>query len=108
MKKSVLNEFCYFQNNPAIIDLIRIASKNHEKIKAWVMDEEQVCDFMTQAPNDNRYWLVRKVYAVMNIYGGLRGAEMRELKREKIKSVTKGYKIEYLVSKNLTEKKWNT
>lgn len=69
-------------------------------------DEEQTCEFMTKAPNENRYWLVRKVFAVMNIYGGLRKAEMRELKRERIKSVTKGYEIEYLVSKG-QEKKWN-
>ena len=71
------------------------------------MDEDQVLDFMTQAPNDDRYWLVRKVFVVLNIYGGLRGAEMRDLKRERIKSVTKGYEIEYLVSKQLTVKKWN-
>ena len=62
---------------------------------------------MTRAPNENRYWLVRKVYVVINLYGGLRGAEMRELKRSHVKSVIKGYEISYVVSKNQTEKKRN-
>ena len=72
------------------------------------MDEEQTREFMLQAPNENRYWLVRKVFAAINIYGGLRGKEMRDLKRENVKSTTKGYEIEYLVSKLRSEERYNT
>ena len=61
---------------------------------------------MSEAPNDIRYWLVRKVCVVFNIYGGLSGPEMRELKRENVKSITTGYEIEHLVSNNSAEKKW--
>ena len=100
--------FNLFQKNIDLLDFLRFASNNHEKKQAWVMDPEQVCEFMIEASNENRYWLVRKVYTVMNIYGGLRGAEMRKLKREKIKCVPNGYEIEYLVSKDDTEEeKWN-
>ena len=74
------------------------------------MNEEQTCEFMTQAPNENRYWLVRKVFVAINIYGGLRGAEMRSLDRTRIKAVTKGYEITYEVSKRRDNKtkKWKT
>jgi integrase len=87
---------------------LRICLKTHEKKKAKILDEEQVMDFMTKAPNENKYYLVRKAVVVVNIYGGLRGKELRDLDRSNVKSTTKGYKITYLVSKGLKEKKWNT
>ena len=31
--------------------------KTHEKKKAMIFDEEQVLEFMTKAPNENRYVL---------------------------------------------------
>ena len=71
------------------------------------MNEDQILEFLTEATKNDCYWLVRKVFVIMNTYGGLRGAEMRDLKRERVKSVTTGYEIEYLVSKQLTVKKWN-
>ena len=64
-----------------------------------MFDEEQTEEFLLEAPNENRYWLARKVFAVINIHGGLRGCEMRDLLRENIKSVKKGYEITYKVSK---------
>ena len=72
------------------------------------MDEEQTCDFMLNAPNENRYWLVRKIFVAINMYGGLRGIEMQELKRENVKSVIKGYDVTYRVSKKDDGEKWNT
>ena len=71
------------------------------------MNEDQILEFLTEATKNDCYGLVRKVFVIMNTYGGLRGAEMRDLKRERVKSVTTGYEIEYLVSKQLTVKKWN-
>ena len=82
--------------------------KTHEKKKAKILDEEQVMDFMTKAPNQNKYYLVRKAVVAVNLYGGLRGKELRNLDRSNVKSTTKGYKITYLVSKDGKEKKWNT
>ena len=58
---------------------------------------------MTQAPNENRNFLVRKAVAAINIYGGLRGEELRGLDRTNVKSVKNGFEITYLVSKQLEE-----
>ena len=92
----------------AIKDFLRVSSKNLEKIKAWTFDEDQILEFMTQAPYENRHFLVRKAIVAINVYGGLCGEELRGLIRSKVRSVKKGYEIEYLVSKQTELKKWNT
>ena len=82
--------------------------KSHEKKKAKILDEEQTFEFMSKAPNQNRYWLVRKAIVIVNLYGGLRGAEMRDIERNDVKPTTKGYEITYVVSKQRKEIKRNT
>ena len=84
----------------ACVDYLRIKGKEHQKKKAWIMDCIQTEQFMNGAPNSNCYWLVRKVFVAINLYGGLRGHEMKGIKREDVKSVTKGYEVTYTVSKD--------
>ena len=81
--------------------------KSHEKKKAKILDEEETLEFMTKAPNHNRYWLVRKAIVAINLYGGLRGEEMRNIDRKDVKPTTEGYEITYWVSKGRKEKKQN-
>ena len=91
-----------------ILDFLRICMKEHAKKKAKILDEEQTLEFMTKAPDDNRYFLVRKAIVVINLYGGLRGHEMRNIDRSDVKPVINGYKVTYTVSKRRKEKKKNT
>ena len=93
-----------FQVFVACIDYLNILNKEHEKKKAWIMDSDQTEQFMNGAPNSNCYWLVRKVFVAINLYGGLRGHEMKGIRREDIKSVTKGYEVTYTVSKDSKKK----
>jgi integrase len=81
--------------------------KSHEKKKAKILDEEETYAFMTKAPNRNRYWLVRKAIVAVNLYGGLRGEEMRNIDRKDVKPTTEGFEITYIVSKRREEIKRN-
>ena len=82
--------------------------KTHEKKKAKILDEEETLEFMTKAPNHNRYWLVRKAIVAINLYGGLRGQKIRDIDRSDVKPITNGYEITYWVSKRRKDKKKNT
>ena len=93
-----------FQAFVACVDYLHIKGKEHEKKKAWIMDCDQTEEFMNGAPNSNCYWLVRKVFVAINLYGGLRGHEMKGIKREDVKSVTEGYEVTYTVSKDREKK----
>ena len=97
----------YLQKHLGIMDFLKLQAKQHEKKKAWTFDAEQTEQFMLTAPNKNRYWLVRKGVVAISLYGGLRGEEMRLITRSNIKSVTKGYEVTYVVSKNRVEVKRN-
>lgn len=84
------------------MDFLRISGKNHIKKKAKIFTTEEVNDFMTQAPNENRYWLVRKACVMFSLFGGLRGEELRSIDRSKVKPVTNGFEVTYKVSKDCT------
>ena len=81
---------------------------DHQLSPKAYLDEEQTLEFMTKAPDDNRYFLVRKAIVVINLYGGLRGHEMRNIDRSDVKPVKNGYKVTYTVSKRRKEIKKNT
>jgi hypothetical protein len=86
-----------FQAFVACVDYLHIKGKEHEKKKAWIMDCDQTEEFMNGAPNSNCYWLVRKVFVAINLYGGLRGYEMKGILSSQLpkdmKSLTLSLKI---------------
>ena len=82
--------------------------KSHTTKKAKILDEEQTSQFLTTAPDENRYWLVRKAVVIINLYGGLRGDEMRKIDRSNVNDLTHGFEITYKCSKGRKEVKTKT
>ena len=74
LSTNIYKTFICFQSFVAVTDFLHLTAKKHEKKKAWVLTADQTKTFMTEASNENCYWLVRKVAVAINLYGGLRGA----------------------------------
>ena len=69
------------QEYPEISDFISDIVKTETVRKSRVLTREQQNEFLTNAPDEDRYWLVRKAAMVVSILGGLRGKELRSLRR---------------------------
>ena len=77
------------------MSLVESYAKGERKKQAGVFTRGQIFQFLKDAPNLNRYFLVRKIVVIVAYMGGNRLGEVRQLTMDSLRRVVNGYTVTF-------------
>lgn len=86
------------------VKMLLLGYETDIKKKAAIFDEALLKDFMVEPMEDDTYWEVRQVIAIVSFFGGLRFVECVELKMEQFSCGPDGYTITHVRAKQRSDK----
>ena len=78
-----------------LLDQVESYARGETIKKASVFTLEELERFLLEADQDNRYWLVRMVVAVVSYCGGNRLHEVKELIHDDVQLTATGYVVTF-------------
>ena len=90
--------FC-LQKWPRIFDMIASYCRGESVKKASVFTRDEILQFLKEAPNENRYWLIRKVVVTTAFFGGNRLHELRGMTQGSVVIAPEGYEVTFRPAK---------
>ncbi len=82
-----------------VSDVLKSYDSGHIVKQAGIFTPQQIEDFVTDPELSSKYWLVRKVVALVGYYGGFRNIELKSLKFENCELDEMGYWFTFARSK---------
>ena len=77
-------------------------SANETTKQASVFSRDEISRFLNEASNDDRYWLCRKVVAILCYLGRIKMTDIRDITHDQVTRGSQGFVVNFI-----TEKKQN-